>query len=153
MKKLLCFLTFILFITACVPIYEHGIRGGIKSMHIDDRVFEVSWENNDYVSAGDVYRANLRKASELSLETGCQYFAAVENETQTFTVGTMNNQVTDGLKNIDGELIYVMNGAIYRVIKPKAYRNTYVCFNEKPNALLPGLVFNAKYTLKSILGK
>ncbi|RRR16895.1 hypothetical protein CVV73_25450, partial [Enterobacter hormaechei] len=54
-----------------------------------------------------------------------------------------------GLKTTPNGVYYVSSaGTQYKLIKPSR-NNTYVCFNEKPNTVLPGLIYNVKYVLGS----
>lgn len=41
----------------------------------------------------------------------------------------------------------------YEIITPKKYNNTYICFNQKPNVVAPGLIFNANLVLDSLKNK
>ena len=145
----------IIFLAACVT------NGKIKSnvVQIEDRVFEV--RNTVTVSYGygvdsraassaDQANAMLFSAANKSAELGCEYFVATENSSQSFN--TPQSEITEGLSRLNnGQVIYkTAQGQIYTVKRPAQDANVFVCFSEKPNALLPGLVFNTKYVKQSL---
>jgi hypothetical protein len=131
------------------PYKEFSLMGGVKAVQIDDHVFDVASYVNGFSSWQTAHDHLLRKAAEVSLQAGCTYFVAVRNNEQSFSQPT--EHVTEGLsRTSSGALVYrTASGTRYDVVKP-GMRNTIVCFNTKPNALLPGLVFNARYVMDSI---
>ena len=159
MKKWLFVIMFSSTLVGCAtPYQEFGFRGGVTGIRLDDNIFEVTSRGNGFTRTDSVYQHNLRKAAEMSLAAGCSYFVALDNRSQNFNAvaigpspnGEKSAKVNEGLNVVGGEMIYMVNGAVYKVIKPKIRENTYACFNKKPTALVPGLIFNAKYTLEDI---
>ncbi len=152
MKKLILSLIMTTILTACsTPYQERGLRGGVTGIRLDDTIFEVTSSGNEFTGKGAIYRYGLRKAAEMSLSAGCKYFVAIDNQSQSFNVGVSGkNVVNQELSLMNGNLVYMMNGAAYNVIKPRTYKNTFACFNNKPNALIPGLIFNAKYVIEDV---
>ncbi|WP_410683914.1 CC0125/CC1285 family lipoprotein [Avibacterium paragallinarum] len=133
------------------PYQEMGLRGGVVGTRLDDTIFEVRSSGNGFTGTDTIYRHGLRKAAEMSLAAGCKYFVAINNTSQSFNVGVSGNStVNEGLSLLNGKLVYFMNGATYNVIKPSTYKNTFACFNNKPTALIPGLIFNAKYVIEDL---
>lgn len=150
MKKLFAFATISMLLAGCsTPYQERGLRGGVTGVRLDDNIFEVTSSGNSFTSRGAIYRHGLRKAAEMSITAGCKYFVAIDNVSQVFNVGVSGNGVVNQeLSLMNGNLVYMMNGAVYNVIKPKTYKNTFACFNNKPTALIPGLIFNAQYVIE-----
>lgn len=139
-------------ITGCATSYrEAGGPGnlGVKATIIDDNVFEVTSRINKSTPPYLRREYSVRKAAETSLKLGCNYFVAVGNVRQSFTQAS--HLVNTGLQKLDnGSLVYVSkSGTQYNVVNPSGMVVKYVCFNDKPDMVLPGLVFNAKYVLQS----
>ena len=133
------------------PYQELGLRGGVKGIRLDDTIFEVRSSGNGFTRTETVYRYGLRKAAEMSLAAGCNYFVAIDNSSQHFDVGLSNNSnVNEGLSVVNGNMVYMMKGAVYNVVRPVTRKNIFACFKDKPNALVPGLIFNAKYVLEDV---
>lgn len=138
--------------TGCSTPYKEasGLGNlGVKATIIDENVFEVTSRINGNTPPYLRREYSIKKAAETSLKLGCTYFVAVGNEAQAFS--DVSKKVSTGLKVLEnGALVYTSkSGTQYKVINPKGMVVKYVCFNEKPNAVLPGLVFNAKYVLQS----
>ena len=137
-----------LFLAACVTAPELVTT----TVQIDDRVFEVRNSNPRGHTIPSAVLANkmLSNASKKSLALGCEYFVATQNTSQSFK--TPQGNISEGLSRLDnGQVIYKTGqGQIYSVIRPDPRVNVFVCFNQKPDALLPGLVFNAKYVAGSL---
>lgn len=149
MKYLLLIISALFLLSCATPYQEKGLRGGVTGIRLDDTIFEVTSSGNGYTGRNTIYRYGLRKAAEMSLAAGCKYFVAIDNNSQTLNVGTTSGSaVNDGLSLLNSNLIYSMNGAMYNVIKPKVYKNTFACFSQKPTSLIPGLIFNARYTIE-----
>jgi hypothetical protein len=127
-----------------------------KITQIDDRVFQVSttvhsgYRINLDDSPEGIARVTLKAAANKSIELGCPYFSAINNDTQSFKI-TSAQTSEEFTRSGDGTVIYKSEeGQIFRIIKPSQRGNTYLCFRAKPNALLPGLIFNSKYVAESI---
>lgn len=149
MKKITLPILFTLIISACSTPYQSvGLMGGVKVTRIDDNVFQVNSITNGYTSLQTEREYALRKAAETSLELNCTYFAAIDNSSQSFDAVPQN--VTSGLVTLsNGQTVYISSsGTKYRLEKP-ASNSTFVCFNEKPNAVLPGLVYKAQLVIES----
>jgi hypothetical protein len=150
LKNIMKFIAFIfsLFLTACVTTPELITT----TVQIDDRVFEVRNSNPHGRTIQSAIYANkmLSSASKKSIALGCEYFVATQNASQSFK--TPQGNISEGLSRLDnGQVIYKTGqGQIYSVIRPDPRVNVFVCFNQKPDALLPGLVFNAKYVADSL---
>jgi hypothetical protein len=129
---------------------------GVKSntVQIDDKVFEIRntriYGYGSQPSSADIANTMLSSAAKKSLTLGCEYFVATQNTSQSFN--TPQGNVSEGLSRLDnGQVIYKTGqGQIYTVKRPDPAINVFVCFNKKPDSLLPGLVFNAKYVAESL---
>jgi hypothetical protein len=121
-------------------------------VQIDDKVFEVRNNNTRGHNIRDAVLANkmLSNAAKKSLSLGCDYFVATQNTKQSFN--TPLGDISEGLTRLNnGQVVYKTgNGQVYTVTRPDSWVNVFVCFNQKPNALSPGLVFNAKYVADSL---
>ena len=150
MKKILFFSLLALGVQGCTTPYQNmGASGGGESTIIDDNVFEVKASVNGYTQKSVATQYAIRKAAEVSKSLGCSYYSAINNNSQTYDQNTSKTNI--GLMTDNGGVYYTSSvGTRYRLVKPSS-RNTYVCFNEKPNTVLPGLVFNVKYVLSSDL--
>jgi hypothetical protein len=132
------------FLASCASITSTAVQ-------IDDRVFEVRTAGN--VGSGataPIANIMLSTAAKKALTMGCDYFVATENKSQSFN--TPQGNVTEGLTRLNsGEVVYkTAQGQVYTVKRPDLRVNVFVCFNKKPDSLLPGLVFNAKYVAESL---
>ncbi|WP_148304516.1 hypothetical protein [Acetobacter pasteurianus] len=137
-----------LFISACTPYKNLGLMGGVKATQIDDHIFEVASYVNGFSSRQLEHDHFLRKAAEVSLNAGCNYFVAIGTSEQNFV--QIPQGTSEGLVSTRSGIVYVSSsGNAYRVIKPDVV-NTIGCFTKKPNLVLPGLVYNAHYVLKSL---
>lgn len=124
-----------------------GASGGVEATIIDDNVFQVRASVNGYTHKSIANQYALRKAAEVSKSLGCSYFSAINNTSQSYNQNI--SKVDAGLKTTPNGVYYVSSaGTQYKLIKPSR-NNTYVCFNEKPNTVLPGLIYNVKYVLGS----
>lgn len=135
---------------ACATPYQTvGLRGGYKVVQVDENVFQIGFSGNSYTSLEVQYDYALLAAAETSLKLSCEYFVAVDNTQQSFSVN--QSDVSVGLiKGNDSSYAYRTNsGQVYKIVKP-GRKNTFVCFNNKPTAPLPGLLFNAKTVSRSI---
>lgn len=132
---------------------------GVKSnsVQIDDRVFEIrnTTSHNFFlwgptITHADVANSMLAAAAKKALTLGCEYFVATQNLSQSFN--TPQGNVSEGLSRLEnGQVVYTTGrGQIYTVKRPDPKVNVFVCFNKKPDSLLPGLVFNAKYVAESL---
>ncbi|HGW3981557.1 hypothetical protein R4534_10710 [Acinetobacter baumannii] len=133
---------------ACTtPYQEMGASGGVEATIIDDNVFQVRASVNGYTHKSIANQYALRKAAEVSKSLGCSYFSAINNTSQSYNQNI--SKVDAGLMTTPNGVYYVSSaGTQYKLIKPSR-NNTYVCFNEKPNTVLPGLIYNVKYVLGS----
>lgn len=136
----------------CATSYKNssGINNlGVKSIIIDDNVFEVTSRINGYTPPYLRREYSIKKAAETAQKLGCTYFVAVGNTKQSFS--QVSETVNTGLQKLgNGSLVYVSkSGTQYDVVNPNGMVVKYVCFNEKPDMVLPGLIFNAKYVLQS----
>ncbi|WP_155468028.1 hypothetical protein [Acetobacter pasteurianus] len=150
LKKTLCLASMCvaLSMTACTPYKSLGIMGGVKATQIDDHIFEVASYVNGFSSHQLEHDYLLRKAAEVSLQAGCTYFVAVGTNEQNFM--QVPQGTTEGLLSTQSGIVYVSSsGNAYRIVKPNVV-NTIACFNRKPTAVLPGLVYNAHYVLNSL---
>ncbi|MCH2071454.1 hypothetical protein OHW25_04805 [Acinetobacter baumannii] len=139
-------------IVGCSTSYKEasGIGNlGVKATIIDDNVFEVTSRINKNTPPYLRREYSIKKAAETSLKLGCTYFVAVGNIRQSFS--QTPEKISSGLQRLNnGALVYTSKtGTQYNVVNPNGMVVKYVCFNEKPEAVLPGLVFNAKYILQS----
>lgn len=151
MKKFVLGALMFALVGCSTPYQELGLRGGVKGIRLDDTIFEVRSSGNGFTRTETVYRYGLRKAAEMSLAAGCNYFVAIDNSSQHFDVGLSNNSnVNEGLSVVNGNMVYMMKGAVYNVVRPVTRKNIFACFKDKPNALVPGLIFNAKYVLEDV---
>ena len=126
---------------------RNGASGGVEATIIDDNVFQVRASVNGYTHKSIANQYALRKAAEVSKSLGCSYFSAINNTSQSYNQNI--SKVDAGLKTTPNGVYYVSSaGTQYKLIKPSR-NNTYVCFNEKPNTVLPGLIYNVKYVLGS----
>jgi hypothetical protein len=129
--------------TGCASI-DHTVT------RIDTEVFSVSTvaHNGANNNPGEVTKVHLRSAAQTAKASDCSYFAAIDNTAQNFT---QTHQQTTGdtfVHNRDGSVQYrTAQGQQYKIVKPRVQQwmrnNTYVCFKDKPTAMLPGLIFNA----------
>jgi len=149
-KNFLFFSLLALGVQGCTTPYQNmGASGGVESTIIDDNVFEVKASVNGYTQKSVATQYAIRKAAEVSKSLGCSYYSAINNNSQTYDQNTSKTNI--GLMTDKGGVYYTSSvGTRYRLVKPSS-RNTYVCFNEKPNTVLPGLVFKVKYVLSSDL--
>jgi hypothetical protein len=121
---------------------------------IDTDVFQVGTETyggygNTDISNAAVTRAALVAAATAAKGIGCTYFAAINNTTQNFAQTQQQTTGDSFVRNNDGSVQYrTAQGQQYRIITPTR-RSTYVCFKDKPTALLPGLIFNADLVSKT----
>ncbi len=137
---------------ACSTSYkEQSSQGGlgVKATIIDDNVFEITSRINRDTPSYLRREYSIRKAAETSQQLGCTYFVAIGNTNQSFI--QPSGKVNSGLQSLsNGSLVYISrSGTAYSVINPHGMVVKYVCFNERPDTVLPGLVFNAKYVLQS----
>ncbi|WP_332606106.1 CC0125/CC1285 family lipoprotein [Acinetobacter sp. ESBL14] len=150
MKRILFVGLCVLGIQGCTTPYQKmGASGGVESTIIDDNVFQVKASVNGYTQKSVATQYAIRKAAEVSQSLGCNYYSAINNTSQSYDQNT--SKTNSGLMTENGGVYYTTSaGTRYRIVKPSS-RNTYVCFNEKPDTVLPGLVFNIKYVLSSEL--
>ena len=148
MKKI--FFISLLALQGCTTPYQNmGASGGVESTIIDDNVFQVKASVNGYTQKSVATQYAIRKAAEVSKSLGCNYYSAISNTSQSYNQNV--SKTNTGLMTTSGGVFYVSSaGTQYKIIAPSS-RNTYVCFNDKPNTVLPGLIFNVKYVLSSSL--
>lgn len=147
--KNVIYVTLCVLVTACVTIASVTPQ----TVQIDDNVFETRNTvgiTGNRPSIADLANTMLLSAASKSIELRCEYFVATENSSQSFR--TPQGEVSEGLSRLsNGQVVYkTALGQIYTVKRPDPMANVFVCFSEKPNALLPGLVFNAKYVKQSL---
>ena len=147
--KALSTLTFVsALMTGCASI-NHTVT------QIDTNVFQIGTQvYNGYgttnISRPAVERATLVAAAKKSTSIGCQYFAAIANNAQSLSQTQVQTSGDTFQQNPDGSVQYrTAQGQEYRIVKPSGRSNTYMCFKERPSALLPGLIFNAELVAKS----
>ena len=126
-----------------------------KVTQIDDRVFRVATTVYGGFKVGlddspeGIARATIRAAATTAQEIGCSYFAAIKNDAQSFKPSA--TQTTDEFTKLpDGSYIYTADdGVRFRVVRPAQRNGTFLCFKKKPNALLPGLIYNTQLVMES----
>ena len=140
----------IFILAGCTTPYQNmGASGGVQSTIIDDNVFQVKASVNGYTQRSVATQYAIRKAAEVSQSLGCNYYSAINNTQQSYDQNI--SKTNTGLNSVNGEIYYISStGTKYRLIQPSNY-NTYICFKDKPNTVLPGLIFNVKYVLDSPL--
>jgi hypothetical protein len=118
---------------------------------IDTNVFSVTTDsrNGGSRNQGEVTKAHLQAAAAAAKTSRCAYFAAIDNTTQNFAQVEQDTTGDTFVRNKDGSVQYrTAQGQQYKIVKPSTGRygsrtNTYVCFADRPTAMLPGLIFNA----------
>ena len=134
-------------ITGCASV-NHTVT------QIDVDVFSVSTMvyggfGNASNTPGNITKSHLQRAGSTAQELGCTHFAAIDNAAQNVhrTGITVINEQFQQMQ--DGSVQYrTAQGQAYRIVKPKQRGNTFVCFKERPSAILPGLIFNAELVAK-----
>ena len=134
-------------ITGCASV-NHTVT------QIDSDVFSVSTMvyggfGDAYNTPGVITKSHLQRAGSKAQELGCTHFAAINNAAQSVhrTGTTVINEQFQQMQ--DGSVQYrTALGQAYRIIKPAQRGNTFVCFKERPSAILPGLIFNAELVAK-----
>jgi hypothetical protein len=126
-----------------------------KVTQIDERVFRVATTVYSGFSVGldssneGIARATIRAAANTAQSVGCPYFAAINNDSQTFRPNAA--KVTEEFTKLpDGSYIYTAeDGVRFRVVRSAQRGGTFLCFKNKPTALLPGLIYNTDLVLSS----
>lgn len=126
-----------------------------KVTQIDERVFSVATTVYSGFSVGldrsneGIARATIRTAATTAQSIGCPYFAAINNDAQTFRPNAIK-ATEEFTKLPDGSYIYTAeDGVHFRVVKPAQRGGTFLCFKNKPTAILPGLIYNTDLVLSS----
>jgi hypothetical protein len=126
-----------------------------KVTQIDERVFRVATTVYSGFSVGldssneGIARATIRAAANTAQSVGCPYFAAINNDSQIFRPNSIK-ATEEFTKLPDGSYIYTAeDGVKFRVVKPSQRGGTFLCFKNKPTALLPGLIYNTELVLSS----
>jgi len=72
----------------CTAYQAKGLTGGFSQTQLSEYVYEVRFQGNGYTSADRVGQFLLRRAAELTLETGHRYFVVGDQRGQSPTWGT-----------------------------------------------------------------
>jgi hypothetical protein len=83
-------------IAGCTGYQAKGLTGGFSQTQLSEYVYEVRFQGNGYTSADRVGQFLLRRAAELTLETGHRYFVVGDQRGQSPTWGATfhNNSAT-----------------------------------------------------------
>lgn len=80
----------------CATSYQpHGFTGGYSHKKLNRDIYEVTFSGNGYTGASTVRAYALRRAAELAIEKGYDYFIILNNNQDTdYSVQNSNNQTS-----------------------------------------------------------
>ncbi|NOZ84016.1 MAG: hypothetical protein GXP60_04290 [Epsilonproteobacteria bacterium] len=146
-------------LTGCATSYQkQGFTGGFSETRLGKNIFKVTFNGNVYTSRERASDFALLRSAELALKNGFKYFIIVNSEkyakTEAYT--TPITSYTTGSAYGTGNYAYgnttttTTGGQTYFYSKPSS-TNTIVAFKKKPK--VKGLIYNAKFVIKSIRNK
>lgn len=138
MIKVLVGVVFLIMISGC----STKVPAPYSVTMLDDNIYTVSVSSR-IASNSALNKYLLSKAARTAESVGCVYFFAVGNTEQNYGVSNSNKQLDADLKSNESNVYETDDGLKYKVVKPGAKENTFVCTVSKPNTLLPGLYFKA----------
>ena len=158
MWRLLVITALSAFLYGCATPYQTtGFRGGFSETQLDKNVFKVSFNGNGYTSRERTSDFVLLRSAELALENGYEYFAIIDERSDTsystYTTPTQThttaNVYASGNYAHGNAYSTTTGGQTNTFVKP-SNSNTIVCFTKKPDAT-PS--YSASFVYKSIRDK
>jgi hypothetical protein len=128
--------------------------GGYTETQLDENVFRVSFDGNEYTGADRVADFTLLRSADLTLQHGYSYFVVIDANSYSnysaFTMPTTSHTTASahgfGNSAYGSATTTTTGGQTFLVSKPSS-TNTIVCFKEKPKNVFS---YNAKFIYKNI---
>tara|TARA_B100001029_G_C14722829_1_gene266073 strand:- start:52 stop:480 length:429 start_codon:yes stop_codon:yes gene_type:complete len=83
--KLILVVTLILLTSCATPYQNKGFRGGVESLRVAEKVWEIDASGNAYTSESKIRDFVLLKAAEIGMDNGFEHFNIFYNEKGTDT--------------------------------------------------------------------